>query len=129
MNNYINPFLLIKEEFSEATTISQKSLVIFIALWGTLLTSIVIGGSATYFSLAASLYADVYLSAIVGDDFPKEMINTFKAKNINLDNFKIGKGNTFHWGGQYSDDLSSRETKFTNLGVFQNFDPKIINAK
>ena len=49
MNNYINPFLLIKEEFSEATTISQKSLVIFIALWGTLLTSIVIGGSATIF--------------------------------------------------------------------------------
>ena len=46
MNNYINPFLLIKEEFSEATTISQKS---FIALWGTLLTSIVIGGSATIF--------------------------------------------------------------------------------
>lgn len=89
----------------------------------------VVGGSATYFSLAASLYADVYLSAIVGDDFPKEMINTFMDKNINLDNFKIGKGNTFHWGGQYSDDLSSRETKFTNLGVFQNFDPKIINAK
>ena len=49
MNNYINPFLIIKEEFSEATTISQKSLVIFIALWGTLLTSIVIGGSATIF--------------------------------------------------------------------------------
>ena len=49
MNNYINPFLLIKEEFSEATTISQKSLVIFIALWGTLLTSIVIGGSAYLF--------------------------------------------------------------------------------
>ena len=37
----------------------------------------VVGGSATYFSLAASLYADVYLSAIVGDDFPKEMINKF----------------------------------------------------
>ena len=49
MNNYINPFLLIKEEFSEATTISQKSLVIFIAFWGTLLTSIVIGGAATIF--------------------------------------------------------------------------------
>ena len=49
MNNYINPFLLIKEEFSEATTISQKSLIIFIALWGTLLTSIVIGGSETIF--------------------------------------------------------------------------------
>ena len=89
----------------------------------------VVGGSATYFSLAASLYTDVYLSAIVGEDFPKEMIDTFQSKNINLDNFEISKGKTFHWGGKYSDDLSSRETKFTDLGVFENFAPKIINAE
>jgi len=88
----------------------------------------IIGGSSTYFSLAASLYSDVYMSAVVGEDFPNEMIDLFKKKNINLDNFIINKGDTFHWGGKYADDFSTRETKFTNLGVFEQFDPKIIDA-
>ena len=44
MNNYINPFLLIKEEFSEATTISQKSLVIFVSLWAAMLSTLVVSG-------------------------------------------------------------------------------------
>ena len=88
----------------------------------------IIGGSSTYFSLAASMYTDVYISAVVGEDFPNEMIMLFKEKNINLDNFIITKGKTFHWGGKYSDDFSTRETKFTNLGVFEQFNPKIINA-
>tara|TARA_A100001201_G_scaffold38028_2_gene39942 strand:- start:211 stop:426 length:216 start_codon:yes stop_codon:yes gene_type:complete len=44
MNNYINPFLLIKEEFSEATTISQKSLIIFVSLWGAMLSTLVVSG-------------------------------------------------------------------------------------
>jgi len=47
MNNYINPISLIKEEFSEATTISQKSLIIFIALWASVLSTAVVGGIAT----------------------------------------------------------------------------------
>ena len=88
----------------------------------------IIGGSSTYFSLAASLYTDVYISAVVGQDFPNEMIKLFKEKNINLENFIINEGETFHWGGKYADDFSMRETKFTNLGVFEHFDPKIINA-
>jgi ABC-type multidrug transport system permease subunit len=47
MNNYINPISLIKEEFSEATTFSQKSLIIFIALWVAVLSTAVVGGVAT----------------------------------------------------------------------------------
>ncbi len=88
----------------------------------------IIGGSSTYFSLAASLFSEVYISAVVGKDFPKEMINVFKDKKINIDNLIIESGDTFHWGGKYSDDLNSRETKFTNLGVFESFSPKIKNA-
>ena len=44
MNNYINPFLIIKEELSEATTISQKSLVIFLSLWAAMLSTLVVSG-------------------------------------------------------------------------------------
>ena len=47
MNNYINPISLIKEEISEATTFSQKSLIIFIALWAAALATVVVGGVAT----------------------------------------------------------------------------------
>ena len=84
----------------------------------------VVGGSATYFSLAASLYAKVYISAIIGEDFTKHL-DLFRSRKINIDNLIIKKGKTFHWGGKYSDDFSSRETLFTDLGVFKNFNPTI----
>ena len=47
MNNYINPISLIKEEISEATTFSQKSLIILVAIWAAVLATAVVGGFAT----------------------------------------------------------------------------------
>ena len=73
----------------------------------------ILGGSATYFSLTAAMYAPIYLSAVVGNDFPEDHLKLLKSRKINLDNFQIQTGRTFRWCGKYSEDLSTRETKFT----------------
>jgi sugar/nucleoside kinase (ribokinase family) len=88
----------------------------------------ILGGSATYFTLIASIYAPILLSAVVGKDFSSDHIKLFKSRNINLDNFKILNGKTFRWGGKYSADLNCRETRFTDLGVFEHFQPNILNG-
>ena len=88
----------------------------------------ILGGSATYFSVAASKFAPVEVIGIVGDDFPDSGWNVFKSFNINHNNIIEKKGNTFQWGGRYSDDYSTRETLFTELGVFENFKPKILSS-
>ena len=88
----------------------------------------VLGGSATYFSIAASLFSNVKIVGVVGDDFPQYAWDLFNKKNIGVQNVQSLKGETFHWGGRYNDDYSSRETLFTNLGVFENFIPSIKAA-
>ena len=84
-----------------------------------------LGGSGTYFSIAASLFTKVNLVGVVGDDFNSSDIEMFNKNSINTKYLKKEVGSTFHWGGIYSDDFSERETIFTNLGVFENFDPEI----
>ena len=88
----------------------------------------VLGGSATYFSIAASLFSNVKIVGVVGNDFPQYAWDLFDEKNINVQNVQVQQGNTFHWGGRYSDNYSSRETLFTNLGVFESFMPTIKAA-
>ncbi|MDC2984622.1 PfkB family carbohydrate kinase [Candidatus Marinimicrobia bacterium] len=85
----------------------------------------ILGGSATFFSIAAAKYSPVKLIGIVGDDFPKEGWNLFHKYNINTELVTIKKGETFNWGGKYSNDYSKRETLYTNLGVFENFSPNV----
>ena len=85
----------------------------------------ILGGSASYFSIAAGLLAPVKLVGVVGDDYPDEGWQMFKSRGINTDNVHIERGKTFRWGGKYSDDYSTRETLFTELGVFEKFSPKI----
>ena len=85
----------------------------------------VLGGSATYFSLAAGMYAPVKLVGVVGNDYPKAGWQLFKSHNINIDNVQVLDGKTFRWGGKYNHDYSSRETLFTELGVFESFSPVI----
>jgi sugar/nucleoside kinase (ribokinase family) len=85
----------------------------------------VLGGSASYFSLAASLYVPVQLVAVVGDDFPRQHVELFEAKGIDLDGLERVSGPTFRWGGKYHYDLNSRDTLFTELGVFADFHPKL----
>ena len=84
-----------------------------------------LGGSASYFSVAAGLLAPVKLIGVVGDDYPEEGWQMFKSRGINIDNVHVQSGKTFRWGGKYNNDYSSRETLFTELGVFETFKPSI----
>ena len=86
-----------------------------------------LGGSATYISLAASYFSGpVYLTGVVGEDFSKEYIKLLENHNIDLDGLQIIEGGkTFRWGGKYHYDLNTRDTLFTELNVFENFNPVI----
>ena len=75
--------------------------------------------------MAASLFTKVNLIGVVGEDFSDKEWSLFKKYKIDISSVKVEKGNTFSWGGAYSNDFSSRETQFTNLGVFETFKPKI----
>ena len=83
----------------------------------------VIGGSATYFSLAASYLAPVRLVSIVGRDFPKGTLDMLSARGIDLQGLKVSEGATFHWKGYYEYDLNVAHTVKTDLNVFEDFAP------
>ncbi len=86
----------------------------------------VLGGSASYFSLSASLFTDVHMVAVVGSkDFPREHIDLFKSKNIDTEGIVEEDGETFRWEGRYGYDLGDPQTLGTYLNVFENFDPII----
>jgi sugar/nucleoside kinase (ribokinase family) len=84
-----------------------------------------LGGSATYISLAASYFsAPVELVGIVGDDFPEEYTEMLQQHNVDLEGLQRIKGEkTFRWGGKYHYDLNVRDTLFTDLNAFENFNP------
>ena len=82
-----------------------------------------LGGSAMFFSTAASNFADVNLVAVVGDDFDLNQINFLREKGVNLDGLTVEKGETFRWGGTYLENMIDRETIYTQLGVFETFNP------
>jgi len=86
-----------------------------------------LGGSAVYISVAAGYFTTpIRLVGVVGGDFPKEHIKFMESRQIDLDGLQIvEKGKTFRWGGKYHYDLNMRDTLFTELNVFQKFDPKI----
>ena len=83
----------------------------------------VIGGSATYFSLAASYLTAVRLVSVVGRDFPKEALDMLSTRGIDLQGLKVADGLTFHWKGYYEYDLNIAHTVKTDLNVFENFAP------
>jgi sugar/nucleoside kinase (ribokinase family) len=83
----------------------------------------VIGGSATYFSLAASYLTPVRLVSVVGRDFPKGTLDMLSARGIDLQGLKVAEGVTFHWKGYYEYDLNIAHTVKTDLNVFENFAP------
>jgi sugar/nucleoside kinase (ribokinase family) len=83
----------------------------------------VIGGSATYFSLAASYLTPVRLVSVVGRDFPKGTLDMLSARGIDLQGLKVADGVTFHWKGYYEYDLNVAHTVKTDLNVFENFAP------
>ncbi|MET0551692.1 MAG: PfkB family carbohydrate kinase, partial [Vicinamibacteria bacterium] len=88
----------------------------------------VLGGSASFFSVAASFFVPVSLVGVVGSDFGAKERAAFAGRDIDLSGLEQAEGLTFHWGGKYSFDLNSRDTLFTDLNVFESFKPKIPAA-
>ena len=85
-----------------------------------------LGGSATYISLAASYFSGpVELVGVVGKDFPDEYVKLLEDHNVDLEGLQKEEGKTFRWGGKYHYDLNVRDTLFTELNVFEKFDPVI----
>jgi sugar/nucleoside kinase (ribokinase family) len=86
-----------------------------------------LGGSAVYISVAASYFTvPIRLVGVVGGDFPKEHIRFLESRQIDLDGLQIIEdGKTFRWGGKYHYDLNVRDTLFTELNVFKDFNPMI----
>jgi sugar/nucleoside kinase (ribokinase family) len=85
----------------------------------------VVGGSVTYFSLAAGLFAPVSIVAVIGEDFPKEVFDTLASRNVNTDGVEVKPGKTFRWKGRYEEDLNVAITESTDLGVFADFKPVV----
>lgn len=85
----------------------------------------VLGGSATYFSLSASYFTDVRVVAVVGEDFTSEHENVLKKRGVDTRGIEHAKGKTFRWGGQYMENLNEAKTDFTELNVFEKFQPQI----
>jgi len=85
----------------------------------------VVGGAATYFALAAAHFTDINVVAVVGQDFAERERSVFEGRSIDLAGLETADGDTFRWGGEYSEDLTQRTTLFTELGVFESFQPVI----
>lgn len=88
----------------------------------------ILGGSATYFSVAASLFTSVRLVAVVGEDFTDEHHAIFKGRNINTDGLSRENGDTFRWQGSYCEDLNNAVTEGTWLNVFETFKPELPSS-
>ncbi|MHB1328284.1 MAG: PfkB family carbohydrate kinase, partial [Gemmatimonadales bacterium] len=88
-------------------------------------TADALGGSAVYFSVAASLLSKVKVVGVVGDDYPVHELERLAARGIDWSGVERAKGESFRWKGKYSYDLQSRETLDTRLGVFAEFRPKL----
>lgn len=84
-----------------------------------------LGGATSYFALAAARYTPVNIVAVVGDDFPEEYREQLSARHIGLEGMQVEPGKTFRWGGRYHMDMNSRDTLFTELGVFADFKPSV----
>jgi len=85
----------------------------------------VLGGSAIFFSLAASFFGEVRLVAVVGDDFPQEHVDFLASRGVDTRGLKCMPGKTFRWKGYYEYDLNDAHTIDTQLNVFEDFDPDI----
>ena len=82
-----------------------------------------IGGSATYFSAAASFFAPVDVIAVVGRDFPLDSLAFLKQRQVDLSGLEVKEGRTFRWAGEYAENMNDRSTIDTQLNVFSDFRP------
>tara|TARA_B100001769_G_scaffold96725_1_gene74571 strand:- start:2071 stop:2967 length:897 start_codon:yes stop_codon:yes gene_type:complete len=83
----------------------------------------VLGGSTTYSLVASGKKTDVSVVGIVGNDFPNEDYSLYRSYADDLSDLKTADGKTFRWGGRYHENWDDRDTLFTELGVFLDFNP------
>lgn len=88
-----------------------------------------LGGSATYFSMAARSFTPVRLVGVVGDDFRAQDLALLSAQGVDTSGVEHARGKTFRWSGRYEADWNTRHTLATELNVFEHFDPKIPVAQ
>lgn len=88
----------------------------------------ILGGSASFFSVAASWFGPVKVVAVVGDDFGEEHLEVFRLRSIETTGLERAAGKTFRWKGEYVGDMNDAKTLDLQLNVFQNFSPKVPDA-
>ena len=90
-------------------------------------TDKIVGGAATYISLAASYYTkSSKMISVIGDDFPQSMLENLKSRGVELEGLQIKKGEkSFFWAGKYHFDMNTRDTLDTQLNVLANFTPVV----
>ena len=84
-----------------------------------------LGGSATYFSAAASLLAETEIIAVLGEDFILSELDFLRARGVDLSNVRVLPGKTFQWHGEYGEELGDATTLRTDLNVFEGFKPEL----
>jgi len=85
----------------------------------------VLGGSASYFAVAASFFSPVKIVGVVGEDFPEDYLEIFSQRGVDLQGLKRAPGETFHWRGRYHEDLNVRDTVELRLNVLTGFSPTL----
>ncbi|MPZ75305.1 MAG: sugar kinase [Deltaproteobacteria bacterium] len=85
----------------------------------------ILGGSASYFALAASFFTRVRIVGVIGQDFPQEYLDLFSQRPIDLEGVKKEPGETFHWRGKYHEDINVRDTLELHLNVLSGFVPQL----
>lgn len=84
-----------------------------------------LGGAANYFAMAAHFFSKVHIIGVVGEDFPKSHLELLKRKNIDIEGITMALGKSFHWQGEYGEDLNQAKTIATQLNVFEHFLPQV----
>lgn len=90
-----------------------------------------LGGSVSYALISAGKESPVHVVGVVGRDFPRQAFDLYRSYSADLTDFITADGPTFRWGGRYFADTEHRETLFTDLGVFADFNPtlSLVNTK
>src|ERR1700687_839460 len=91
--------------------------------------SAILGGAASFFCLAGSMFPPIRLVAVVGEDFPPEHRKLLESRHIDLTGLQVRPGKTFRWSARYTGvRLENRETLETQLNVFAEFHPTLPPA-
>jgi sugar/nucleoside kinase (ribokinase family) len=85
----------------------------------------ILGGSASYFALAASFFTSVRVVGVIGQDFPDEYLELFTRRQIDLEGVRREQGDSFHWRGRYHEDINVRDTLELHLNVLAGFVPQL----